>query len=755
MARSFYRFVFFPLCMALSVCLALYLALGLMTPPPLNEGIEYGRAIEDCSGRIIRLGLSPDQKYRLRATLDEVAPESVRCLLAYEDRHFYSHPGVDLPALLRAAASTLLGRRMGASTITMQVARLRYGMDTSTPGGKARQIFRALLLERHYSKKDILEAYFNLAPYGGNIEGIEAAARIYFDKPASRLSESECRALTVVPQNPRARHPVRGAEFASARALLDRLLGDENNNGPAPLKVRGQGSLPFMAPHLSTELLASDHPDPVRTFIRPDRQKILERVINDHVERNRRHGIRNAAAILVNTESMQVEALAGSASFFARDIEGQVDGTRARRSPGSTLKPFIYALALEQGLIHPRTILSDSPKSFGGYDPENFDRGFRGPLPAEEALRASRNLPAVALAEQLAAPGLYGFLLDAGVRLQKEESFYGLALALGGAEVSMRELASLYAMLANHGLWQPLRLLRGEVLPAPRQLLSPEAAYITLSMLEQHDNGASGMPLRCKTGTSNGFRDAWTAGIAGPYALVVWVGNFDNSSNPNFVGAEAALPLFRDIFSAIGACPDRFRDSEAGLNLVRLEVCASTGDLDVSRCGEREETLFIPGVSPAKDSGILRPLLIDRATGLRACEMVPGQTEEVYWEFWPSEQRRIFAQAGISKPLPPDWLPQCRNERGRASRPPTISLPKKNVVYFRSATGAGLKIPLRASADPEAGFIYWYADKKYLGKTEPEEIFFWQPDKPGKVTILAVDDNGGSQRQTCTISLVP
>lgn len=756
-------------CAATVFCLSLLLAflgwfaLGFLPHPPLLEGVSFGKIALDAKGGILKICLADDEKYRLRTNLDSIAPTAISALLCYEDRYFYFHPGVNPFALARAAFSSVFGvRRQGASTITMQVARLRYKLETASISGKLRQIFHALLLERHYSKQEILLAYFTLAPYGGNIEGLEAAARIYFAKPARELTRLECMALAVVPQNPVARNPVSGKDFDEARIRLTALMAEGGT--ASPLKVRSLARLPFAAPHLSMELLG--RPDFLndqgiaRSFIEQDLQKLLERAIANHVEKGRRIGICNAAAILVNTDSMRVCALVGSADFFAAKIQGQVDGTRARRSPGSTLKPFIYALALEQGLIHPRSILDDSPKSFGGYDPENFDKGFRGPLSATDALAASRNLPALLLSEQLAAPGLHGFLKRAHVELPKDAGHYGLALALGGAEVSMRELAGLYAMLANQGIWRPLRMARkdsekGEAL----RLLSPESAHLVLRMLEREDlfvrqNGGR-LPLRCKTGTSNGYRDAWTAGLCGQYVLIVWVGNFDNRANPAFVGGEAALPLFEEIAGGL-AYSRHLRDDlpkrENYLNLQKIAVCKETGDLAIERCSEHIDTLFIPGISPTMDSGILRPILVDKKTGLRACRQVPGETEQIYWEFWPTEQQRIFAQAGKPKPLPPDWLPECRQaEATSAKRHPVIVLPKKNVTYLDDFSGVGAGIPLKASLDAEASFAHWFAGKTYIGKTGPGEIIFWHPKKPGMVELVVVDDQGASARQKCEI----
>lgn len=752
-----------------------YGLLGLIPKPPLLEGVSFGRIVLAQDGGIVKISLSSDQKYRLQVALGEIAPEASRALLQYEDRYFYSHPGINPYSLLRAAASSLFGkgRRLGASTLTMQVARLRYHLKTSDLAGKLQQIWLALLIERHYSKQEILEAYFNLAPYGGNIEGIEAASRIYFNKPAGRLTRSECRALAVVPQNPSARHPVKGPDFNTARGRLESLSADRTDRlGPpsetAPLYVRNPGQLPFIAPHLAMELLmtASDG-SRLQTGIERDAQRILENAVRSFVDRGRRYGITNASALLVRCSTMQVCALVGSADFFDAAIAGQVDGTKAKRSPGSTLKPFIYALALDQGLVHPMSMLPDSPRSFGGYDPENFDKGFRGPLPAYEALKASRNLPAVFLTERLKTPGLYGFLQSAGIKFDHGPEHYGLALALGGAEVTMRDLAALYAMLANQGLWQPVRLNENAPRQAPQRLLSPEAAFLTLWMLEREEavirsrNGR--VPVRYKTGTSNGLRDAWTAGIVGDYVLVVWVGNFDNRSNPYFVGAQTALPLFMETARALGAVrhlTDRQKEPASGLNLAKTPVCAATGDLEIAHCSRTSETWFIPGVSPIRKSGILRPILLDRATGMRACQAEAGKTEEVWWEFWPTDMRRIFAQAGIHKPLPPQRLPECRKEApqeqsGNGGKTPRIILPKKNVTYQRKLSDPGTELPLLAAAEPDVQRIHWYVDARYLGSAEPGEILFWKPRSGGKVNILAVDDHGRSAGQACRILAVP
>ena len=759
---------------------ALFLFLGVLAlleltpPPPLLDGVDFSRSVEDRNGVVLRLSLTRDQTYRLRTALSEIAPEAVRATLLYEDRHFFLHPGVNPFSLIRAAWSTWFGggRRMGASTITMQVARLRLGLTTSTPGGKLAQIWAALIMERHYSKREILEAYFNLAPYGGNIEGIGAAARVYFHSSPARLTREECLALAVTPQNPSRRNPLKGQVPQKARAGLRLRSPDESGgSGLRPLRVHGPDDLPFLAPHAAQELLARANPgERVRATLDMRAQRVLETHLSRFTARNGDYGLKNAAALLLHWPSMEIHALAGSANFFDARIMGQVDGTRARRSPGSALKPFIYALALDQGLIHPMTLLADSPRSFGGYDPENFDRAFKGPLPAGEALRLSRNLPAISLASRLRDPDLYAFLREADIALQNDAEHYGLSLVLGGAEVTMRELAGLYAMLANRGYLRKLRLAspdRAGEAPAPRRLLSPEAAFLTLSMLkepgERIPSFGGRAPVYKKTGTSNGFRDAWTAGVFGQYALVVWVGNFDNSPNPLLVGAEAAAPLFMDMARALGdlyPLRDLVGQSRDGLNLRQIPVCRASGDPDTSLCPDVVQTLFIPGVSPVRSSGIFRTVLIDRETGLRACEPVPGRTEERVMEFWPTDMRRIFLRAGIVKaPLPP-FSPECAAGLSAGTwtaqgNPPRISIPKEGVTYrIRLSDPARSGIPLTADADADANWIFWFAGDNFLGRSEPGQHLLWRPPA-GLSEVRAVDDLGRAARLTVPVLAVP
>ncbi|MBQ9453081.1 MAG: penicillin-binding protein 1C [Desulfovibrio sp.] len=779
-SRRWWNFLRLLICLfCVPSCILLAWLIFVPCPHPL-DGRDFSRIVQDRRGSLLRVSLSSDQKYRIRTRLTDIPPEAVDAILRYEDRFFWYHPGVNLFALARSACCILTGgRRMGGSTITMQVVRLIHGLETGSIQAKIVQLLLALQLEWHYSKEDILEAYFNLAPYGGNVEGLGAAALCYFHKSPSQLTKTESAALMLVPQNPVRRRPsIYNPAFHDAlRRLNATWLGQEED---APLRVYDLHDMPFGAPHLCAELLKQPGNDIVRTTLDPTAQERLTRHLARFAARHSAYGLNNCAALLLHWPSMEVRALVGSADFYNTAIEGQVDGTRARRSPGSTLKPMIYALALAQGLIHPQTLLADTPRTFADYEPENFDGAFRGPVAAAEALRASRNVPAIALAARLKNPNLYAFLRHAGVHFAASEEHYGLALVLGGAEVSMRELAGLYAMLANKGVWRPLRYtLNGTDVPdmtnttdttnthptTPLPLLSPEAAFVTLTMLESPDpdrrirsqNGVI-LPVRLKTGTSNGFRDAWALAQFGPYILAVWVGNFNNSANPLLVGGLTAAPLLLEIARAQAAnepMTDPFATPAPDLNVERVTVCTATGDLDTSLCPETTETWFIPGVSPLIPSNIFRPILVDKITGLRACAPEEGRTETRVWEFWPSDLATMFARAGRPKPAPPPYMPQCLRQLQASGRAPDIVQPREGLTYRRAASGSkGQEIVLLAHAEADVRNLHWFINGSYIGSSLPGEPLLWQA-KVGDMMVRVVDDAGRASLRTLRVRPAP
>jgi penicillin-binding protein 1C len=777
--------------------------------PPLLDGISFSQCVRDRNGKLLRVTLSADQKFRIWTPLEQMSPDLIDATLRYEDKYYAHHPGVNPIALARGAAELLRFHRAttGGSTITMQLARLRFHLHTRTISGKLEQIMRALELERHYSKTQILEAYLNLAPYGRNLEGIGAASEIYFDKPASKLSRPEAVALSVIPQSPsrRALHADRdndSVNFAQS-SWYDRNVAQASGRGGlrasslksessrrdarsphsqdrcATLSMREfrprmQTEQKFLAPHFVQEVLETvgaarfadarkisgqrGVPTAVVTTLDLEKQQAIERRVTDYVTNNRNRGIENAAVFLVDSRTMDVLAQIGSADFHKTEIQGQVDGTRSPRSPGSTLKPFVYALALGQGLIHPLSILADAPRSFGEYNPENFDREFLGPIRASDALARSRNVPAVELASNLAHPTLYQFLSTAEVRLPRAESFYGLALPLGGAEVSLQGLVRLYAALANNGELRPLRFKTSDRVAKPKRILSPEAAFLTLEMLGNVPrpemncaDGNHGPRVYWKTGTSHGFRDAWSIAVFDHYVLGVWVGNFDGRANPAFVGRTAAGPLLFQIIDSLRATwpePTVPHQPPPGANLKRVEFCALSGDLPNKFCTQRVEGWFIPGVSPIKTCDVHREVLVDVASGLRVAidDGARLLKREVY-EFWPGDFLTLFEQAGIPRRVPPPFLPETGSElASRAGQKPIIVSPNSKEILLVSKK----TIPLRAKTDADVREIFWFAGKQFVGKAPPNQVVEWTASI-GDYEVTALDDHGRSGSHTVVV----
>ncbi|WP_267225895.1 penicillin-binding protein 1C [Dyella silvae] len=753
---------------------------------PLNAWLPSSTAVYDARGRLLRLTLASDDRYRLWVPLKDISPALVDGVLLHEDRWYRWHPGVNPYGLLRGAWVTYVshGNRQGGSTVSMQLARLLWRLNTRTPLGKARQVVRAVQLELFYSKSEILEAYLNYAPYGRNVEGVGAASVAYFDKPASALSLPEALTLAVIPQDPTRRlqggadaPDVIGTRLTASRnRLFARWKAHHPEDGTLqplfalPLRLRPLSQLPFEAPHAVDQVLSQRRIVPpqaqdsrVVTTLDLDLQHVLERQVSRYIERNDGRGIRNAAAVLIDTRDMGIKALIGSADYANAAIQGQVNGTLAKRSPGSTLKPFIYGLGFDQGVLHPQTVLRDVPTAFGPYTPENFDGHFLGPVTATEALVRSRNIPAVWVASQLQQPTFYQFLRDAGISRMASEKHYGLALVLGGGEVTMQELGGLYAMLANRGEFRTLRLLASEQQGGSTRLLSDEASFMVMDMLRQNPRpdettGAQPdrLPVYWKTGTSWGFRDAWTAGSFGPYVLVVWVGNFDGSSNPAFVGVEAAAPLFFQMVDALRAAQPQMAEPIRHMpaHLRRVEICLASGDLPNQWCPQRGMTWFIPGKSPIRVSQVHRPVLIDDATGQPACPPYAGKRTHVeVYEFWPSELQRVFVQAGMPRRTPP------RNDAcGNGSidgEPPAITSPLKGSIYAMRLKSAGEdRIAFNANADASVREMYWFVNDAYVGRTAPGEPLFWQPPNAGNYEVRVVDDRGRSDDRPLGVTLV-
>lgn len=740
--------------------------------PQLYETYSFSSVVYDKNGKLLKLSLSMDDKYRLFTPIEQVPDEAVKALLLYEDRGFYYHFGVNPLSIFKAVIQMVGGgRKRGASTITMQVARIIFHIDSSTVSGKIKQMLRALQIEMFYSKQEILEAYFNLAPYGGNIEGIGAASLIYFSSHVKQLHLPQITALTVIPQNPEKRSLLTASSRRN-NAVAGKRLGKiwqkkytHPENEYLGLPQASGIYLPNEAPHFVRRVLQKHHGETM-TSLDLNYQHQAEEIVHKYIREHRSKGVYNAAALIIDADTMETLSYIGSNNFYDAKIQGQVDGVISLRSAGSALKPFIYAIALEQGIIHPHTMLKDVPKNYGLYTPENFDHSFYGMIDASQALILSRNIPAVDLLLKVGSDNFYELLQKSGARDLRSADFYGLAMALGGVEISMQNLVELYAMLYNNGQFRPLRLTKDDTASAT-QLLMPEAAYITLDMLTENKptdrtlNSFSAQkndyPVAWKTGTSYGFKDAWSVGVVGHYVVAVWIGNFDGTPNSAFVGRDVAAPLFFRLVRNLAKqaeIPRRLK-LPTGLNLSVVKVCRDTGDIATDDCPETAMTYFIPNVTTIKVSDITRKIPIDVKTGLRACRHMPPSTVMRSFNFWPSDVLQAYAKAGIYLRKPPEFKESCSViDIFNQGSPPQILLPTDGTRFMlRSHQLNNEKISLKASMDADSEKIYWFINNRLVGETVAGQILEAKP-VIGVNEIKAIDNFGRTSVIRVTATLV-
>ena len=535
-------------------------------PAPLGRDLEVSTLVLDRNGKLLRAYLTSEGRWRLPATRDQVDPRYLDALLTYEDKRFYHHRGVDPLAMTRAAFQLVTHGRIvsGGSTLTMQVARLLEPRQERSLDAKLLQAVRALQLEQALSKDEILSLYLALAPYGGNLEGIRAASLAYFSKEARRLTLGEAALLVALPQSPEFRRPDRFP--AAAKPARDRVLDRIASHGlfsnaeierakkePVP---RARNPMPLLAPHAADQAASASPTQRVlRLTIDGGLQRTLETLAYDRAVALGPPSI-SVAIVVVDNATGEVLARVASPDYFDERRAGQVDLTEAVRSPGSALKPFIYGLGFEDGLIHPETLIEDRPIRYGGYHPENFDLTFQGTVTVRRALQQSLNVPAVAVLQEVGPSRLIARLAQAGVPLvlPKREVAPGLALGLGGVGVRLTDLTMLYAGLARQGTVAPLVERFGSPPSPPKRLIEPVAAWYVASVLigTPPPENAAGGRIAFKTGTSYGYRDAWAVGFDGKRTIGVWAGRPDGAPVPGLAGRVTAAPILFDAFARLG-----------------------------------------------------------------------------------------------------------------------------------------------------------------------------------------------------------
>ncbi len=766
------------------IALGLFLLLDLLFP--LNTRVPYSTLITSRDGQILHAFLSRDDKWRMYAELPEITPSLRDAILFKEDKYFYYHPGFNPIAMLRAAGRNLLtGRRTsGASTITMQTVRLLEPRQR-TYGSKLIELFRAVQLEWHFSKNEILQLYLNLIPYGGNIEGLKSASLLYFGKTPQLLSLAELTTLTIIPNRPSSLRLGRNnarivqernrwlTRFRDAGLYNDTTIADALTE---PLTAYRREA-PQLAPHLARRLRA-DHPDApiVRASVRADAQATAERIVQNYANRLRASAIHNAAVLVVDNVTREVVAYVGSADFRNAIDGGQVDGVRAVRSPGSALKPLLYGLAFDAGIITPKTKLADVPTNFGGYEPDNYDRRFNGPVTAEFALANSLNIPAVALLNDIGTSALVSALGKAGfTSVKKQAKDLGLSMVLGGCGVTLEEMTRLYVGLANGGAVQPLSFimptgppLRKEVpqteairLFARKQdsssrnggpvgmtkITSPEAAYLVTQTLVQitrpdlpnnFDNSYHLPRIAWKTGTSYGRRDAWSIGYNRRYTIGVWVGNFSGVGVAELSGANTATPLLFQLFNALDYnSPSGWFRPPA--NLSHRLICPETGDVPGDSCGHPVTDAFIMGVSRYRPCQHRKPVWTNRAGTLSYCAHC--RPDDAVRRLYPNLAPNVLAfyqSQRIPFTTVPPHNPACERVYGDAG-PLITSLNAGSEYYINPRQPAELELACQAASDVRT--VFWYLNDKLYRRAMPTEAVFFKP-RPGLLKISCADDRG-------------
>ncbi len=567
------------------VCLSLLAAswwwIASLGPAPLGQDLEFSKQVLDRNGHLLRAYATVDGRWRLPAKVSDVDPRFFDVLFAYEDKRFRAHHGVDPLAVVRAAFQFASSGRLrsGASTLTMQVARLVEGRHPRDLPGKLKQMVRAVEMERALTKDQILTLYLALAPYGGNIEGIRAASLVYLGKEPKRLTLAEAALLVALPQSPEPRRPDRAPDLA--RAARDRVLDRFAATGKVPADEialaksepvpAARHPMPMLAPHAADQAAAQDpSAHEFRLTIDAATQSNLEQLARER-ERTLAATLGpnvSLAIFAVDNASGQVLAHVGSPGYFDARRAGQVDMTQAVRSPGSTLKPLIYGLGFEDGFIHPETLIEDRPVSYGAYTPKDFDFGFKGTVSVREALQFSLNVPAVAVLDRVGPARLAARLTQAGAALTLPDGQApGLALGLGGVGIKLADLVKLYSGIARLGLALPLSERMDANVPQARRLMEPAAAWYVSDVLlgsPPPENGVAGR-IAFKTGTSYGYRDAWSVGFDGKHTIGVWVGRPDGAPVPGLVGREAAAPILFDAFARIGGSGAQLPRPPAGV----------------------------------------------------------------------------------------------------------------------------------------------------------------------------------------------
>ncbi len=759
---------------ALNLALGAILALAFVVPLPVRSA-AWSVAVEYRDGRPAHVFLSRDEKWRLPVALADVDPSFVAALVALEDQRFWRHDGVDLRAIVRAAVTDVLAARRvsGGSTLTMQLARLLEPRPRTIPS-KLVDMFRATQLDLRLSKREILEQYLSRTPYGGNVEGVESAAWTYFGHGARHLTPLEIATLLAVPQGP-TRFAPRPQNAARLRARRDAILGKliaagvvEPVDAQAALAEAAATAppdhlrrMPREAAHAAISLRRR-YPGVVRirSTLDAGAQALAEREVVLRRGELYRKGIYGGAIVVVDHRSREVVALVGNLDFTDAAHGGQIAMFERPRSPGSTLKPFVYALAIDRGLALPGYLVADVPTQYGTYRPRNFDGDFAGLVTLGDALGRSLNLPFVDLLERLGVESFVSELTRMGVAASRTvPGAYGLSLIVGGIELTPLELAGMYATLAEGGSSAPLRLVAGDPVRAAQPVFGAGAAWLTREALAQKDRpdfprrrDVAGVPpaIHWKTGTSFGFRDAWAIGSGPAYTAVVWTGNVDKRPSAELIGSEAAGPLLFDVLEGLASRAPAVVPGPPD-ELTEVEVCAYSGHIPSEACPTRTKVRAPVRAVPTVPCPYHRAYEVEPATGravVPACRK-PGRTYEPRtFVVLPSAVAAWLTDRHRAVPAAPVFDADCATELTTA--PPEMMTPGEGqiVTLIPGVPATHQRVPLSAST--HAATLSWFVDGALVATAPSDQRVYWTPTA-GAHEIVVADDGGRKARRTLTV----
>lgn len=726
---------------------------------PVKVEIEYSQIVTAKDGTVLNAFLTSDDKWRMMTELSEITPEMQQAIIFKEDKYFYRHPGVNPAAILRALYFNITtgNRTSGASTITMQVARLLQPKNR-TYGNKIIEMFRALQLDMLYSKDEILQMYLNLVPYGGNIEGVKAASVLYLEKTPEVLSLAELTALSIIPNRPTSLRPGENNDviiqernkwlqrFKKNKVFPEDIIEDALQEPFTAFRTEG----PKMARHFCTRLKYQYPGKPIiKSNLIAERQEQAEKLVGDYVKQLWGLDIHNGAAIIINNKTQEVVAYVGSGDFYNNYDGGQVDGVQAIRSPGSTLKPLLYALAFDNGLQTPQSIIADVPVNYTGYSPENYDEDYRGNVTIEFALSHSLNVPAVKTLSELGMEKFLNSLTACDfTTIDKKRSDLGLSVALGGCGVSLEQLTKLYAAFANKGKYAHIKWLQSDLDTSYTQIITAGAAFMITEILTQltrpdlpnYYQNAKNVPLIAwKTGTSYGRKDAWSIGYNDNYTIGVWVGNFSGKGVPELSGANVATPLLFNLFNAIET--ENNKDWNTMPENVNFRyVCTETGKNPADYCEHIVLDYFIPAVSKNQTCNHLQEVKIaenEKISYCTGCLPQTGYKVKNYNNYSP-EIITWMESKSIPVVLIPPHNPEC--ERVFEEGGPIITSPINDLEYLIDKLDKQ-KIMLNANVGSDVKKIHWYVNDKLLISSDPKTPVFFEPEE-GKSKISCSDDKG-------------